>query len=63
MIKCDKAMRRSKERGYVREGVPWRCDLRCDDCHCALHKRDDGTWEHRKISWAHVKKEKFGNDE
>lgn len=49
MIKCDEAMRRSKERCYIQEGVRWRCTHNCDGCHCALHKRSDGTWEHKVL--------------
>lgn len=57
MIKCDEAMRRSKERCYKPAGDKWRCTGECRECHCGLHKKDDGTWEHKKIEWAHVKKE------
>ena len=53
MIKCDESMRRSKEQGYIREGVHWRCDLQCEYCHCALHKKPDGTWEHKTVGNHH----------
>ena len=53
MIKCDEPMRRSKEQCYIREGVKWTCDLRCDECHCALHKKPDGTWEHAPVRLGH----------
>lgn len=51
MIKCDEAMRRSKEQALGVDNKPWRCTLRCDECHCALHKRTDGTWEHRVVNF------------
>lgn len=53
MIKCDEAMKRSKERCYSQEKVRWRCTKNCDSCHCALYKRDDGTWEHRPVRVGH----------
>ena len=53
MIKCDKAMRRSKERCYIREGVHWYCNGDCENCHCALHKKPDGTWEHTPVRLGH----------
>lgn len=56
MIKCDKAMRRSKERCLTPFYTRWKCDGDCDSCPCALHKKGDGTWEHKKIEWAHTKK-------
>lgn len=50
MIKCDEAMRRSKERCYLQEHVRWECKHDCEHCHCALHKNKDGTWEHKPVN-------------
>ena len=44
--KCDKAMRRSKERCYIASGRRWRCTEDCSSCICCMEKRYDGTWEH-----------------
>lgn len=46
MIRCDKAMRRSKEKPVPYIGEPWKCNKQCKKCVCALHKNDDGTWSH-----------------
>ena len=53
MIKCDESMKRSKERCYSQENVRWTCTLVCDSCPCALHKRQDGTWEHTPMRYGH----------
>ena len=53
MIKCDESMRRSKERCWTPNNRRWRCTGECKECHCALFKKDDGTWEHLKIRWGH----------
>ena len=44
--RCDKPMRRSKERGFMASGRRWRCTEDCSSCICCLEKRYDGTWEH-----------------
>ena len=56
MIKCDTSMKRSKERCYLPDGRHWRCDMNCQDCHCALHKRENGTWEHFSVREKEKKK-------
>ena len=48
-VRCDKAMRRSKER--TREltefGVPrWRCTGDCGSCICGIIRHKDGTESH-----------------
>ena len=60
MIKCDEAMRRSKERCFVPVEVGeslyvkrWKCNKDCENCHCALHKKNDGTWEHTRLYLGH----------
>lgn len=54
MIKCDKAMKRSKEQCRTPQGEYWRCNKDCKSCICALFKKEDGTWEHRKNEkWGH----------
>ena len=53
MIKCDKAMRRSKERGFTPLYTRWKCNGMCEGCICALHKRHDGTWEHTQFKAGH----------
>ena len=53
MIKCDESMKKSKEQGYIREGVHWYCNGDCENCHCALHKKPDGTWEHKTVGNHH----------
>ena len=46
MVRCDKAMRRSKEKPVPYIGEPWRCTGQCKTCVCGLHQNDDGTWSH-----------------
>ena len=46
--KCDKAMRRSKERCSTPVYTRWRCTGECQNCVCGMYKKDDGTWEHNK---------------
>jgi hypothetical protein len=52
-MRCDKSMRRSKERCLTPQREPWRCDKKCESCHCALFQKDDGTEYHLKVSLAH----------
>lgn len=52
-MRCDEAMRRSKERCQTKNKESWRCNKKCDSCHCAIFKRSDGTEEHLKVSLAH----------
>lgn len=49
MIKCDEAMRRSKERCFIPFGRRWRCTTNCQECICAMFKQEDGTWIHKKL--------------
>ena len=46
--KCDKAVRRSKERCSTPVYTRWRCIGECQNCVCGMYKKDDGTWEHNK---------------
>ena len=48
--RCDKPMRRSKEQGYIRAGVHWKCTSKCNECICGLIQQEDGTWKHVRIS-------------
>ena len=56
MIRCDKPMKRSKERCYSQDGIRWECANDCEHCICALQKKRDGTWVHLYFL-AHTKKE------
>ena len=47
--RCDKPMRRSKERGYIRAGVHWKCGKSCSSCICCIFKDENGTERHRGI--------------
>lgn len=49
MIKCDEAMKRSKEKCFTPYGTRWRCTDNCRECICAMFKQEDGTWMHKKI--------------
>lgn len=41
--RCDEAMKRSKERGYMNEGGGhWHCPQDCLNCFCCLVTLDDG---------------------
>ena len=48
--RCDKPMRRSKEQGYVSEGIPWRCTGECQDCFCCIYTTDDGKDRHVNLT-------------
>lgn len=48
-VRCDKAMRRSKEktRELTEFGVPkWRCSGSCETCICGIIRHPDGTETH-----------------
>lgn len=53
-LKCDKQMRRSKERAYIITPTGlryrWTCTGKCDRCICGMRKQSDGTYEHVRIS-------------
>lgn len=44
--RCDVPMKRSKEHGYIRAGVRWRCTGECKTCICCLVKDDSGEEHH-----------------
>ena len=46
MIRCDKAMKRSKERCKASLETMWKCTHECAHCICGLRKKEDGTWAH-----------------
>lgn len=50
-IRCDTAMRRSKEKAGegVRDIRRFRCTGECKSCICGMIKRSDGTWEHVQL--------------
>lgn len=49
-IRCDEAMRRSKEknsRWYRAIGVQkWKCDHNCERCICGMKMNGKAEWEH-----------------
>lgn len=50
-IRCDTAMRRSKERANNESwkiyGIPkWKCTGECERCICGMKKGYKGAWEH-----------------
>lgn len=63
MIKCDEAMRRSKEKCWTPEGRKWRCTGECKQCPCAMHKQYDASWVHTKFDRAHPRCAKEAADE
>lgn len=44
--RCDKAMRRSKERCYTPFHRRWRCNADCRSCVCCIVTEPDGTEKH-----------------
>lgn len=52
-MRCDKSMRRSKERCYAPLGNKWKCSGDCKDCPCCLHTKSDGTEEHTRLWRGH----------
>ena len=51
-IRCDEAMRRSKERAkeIAEFGIPkWRCRGDCSNCICGIVTRRDGTEHHNNL--------------
>ncbi len=49
-IRCDEAMRRSKEknsRWYRAIGIQkWKCDHNCERCICGMKMNGKAEWEH-----------------
>lgn len=45
-IRCDKPMRKRKEKLMTPLYTQWRCTGDCKGCICALVKSDDGTESH-----------------
>ena len=53
-IRCDKSMRRSKERAvnesWAIYGIPkWRCTGDCAKCICGMKQDIKGVWEHNSF--------------
>ena len=44
--RCDKAMRRSKEKGFTPYYKKWKCTGECKNCICCLERIEDGTERH-----------------
>lgn len=61
--KCDKAMRRSKERCLTPLYTRWRCPGDCASCVCALVKQADGIYIHTPLRTGHSNGKKVENDE
>ena len=48
-IRCDEAMRRSKEqaRSWTASGIPkWKCKGNCETCICGMRQNLKFEWEH-----------------
>lgn len=48
--RCDRPMRRSKERGYKAPGVRWKCPEDCRKCFCCIEADQDGNERHTPYS-------------
>lgn len=44
--RCDRSMRRSKEKGYIRTGAHWKCPGNCRGCFCCIEQDQDGNERH-----------------
>ena len=44
--RCDLPMKRSKEQGYIRQGVHWECTKQCSTCICCIIKDEYGNEHH-----------------
>ena len=47
--RCDEPMRRSKEQGYIRQGVHWKCTNQCKTCICSIYKTNNGVEHHNNL--------------
>lgn len=47
--RCDKPMRRSKERCYIYAGTHWKCTKDCKNCMCAIFKDEYGGERHKGV--------------
>ena len=45
-IRCDEAMRKSKERCYTPDHRRWKCTNECSNCICCLYKDRYGLEHH-----------------
>ena len=48
--RCDKSMRRSKEKGYRITGNHWKCPGDCRGCFCCIETDDLGNERHMPYS-------------
>lgn len=44
--RCDKSMRRSKEKGLTKFGKRWRCPGDCRGCICCIEQDQEGNERH-----------------
>lgn len=44
--RCDIPMKRSKQKGYIRPGVHWKCTKQCTQCICCILKDENGNEHH-----------------
>lgn len=44
--RCDKPMRRSKEKCLTRSGEHWKCPGDCRGCLCCIEQDEDGNERH-----------------
>ena len=44
--RCDIPMKRSKEHGYIRPGVHWKCTGQRSNCFCCILKDENGSEYH-----------------
>lgn len=49
--RCDKPMRRSKEKGYISPGRYWKCTEDCKSCICCIFKDEYGGEYHRGVNY------------
>ena len=49
-LRCDRSMRRSKERGRNIYGIRWKCPGDCRRCFCCIEQDQDGNERHRPYS-------------
>jgi hypothetical protein len=51
--RCDKSMRRSKEKGYKLTGQHWKCPGDCRGCVCCIEKDQEGNERHAPYGRRH----------
>lgn len=49
-MRCDKSMRKSKEKCYTADNKHWKCTGECKTCICCIYKTGDGTEYHVNLN-------------